>query len=151
MGEKLLAPPCQGILITLPQCQFSDDRALSWFYCQKSCLKVPLLSFVGFPVLLVLHDYFHTCEMSGKLEPSAVQGELFATVENGADEMPETPCLYSSFPPHLHYYVTHCHCGKGLAWPQRSSSCLSYMQTQPAASVITSLPESLLLTKMSQL
>lgn len=98
-GEKLLAPPCQGILITLPQCQYSDDRALSCFYCQKSCLKVPLLSFVGFPVLLVLHDYFHTCEMSVKLEPSAVQGELFATVENGADEMPETPCLYSSFPP----------------------------------------------------
>lgn len=74
MGEKLLAPPCQGILITLPQCQYSDDRALSCFYCQKSCLKVPLLSFVGFPVLLVLHDYFHTCEMSEKLEPSAVQG-----------------------------------------------------------------------------
>lgn len=58
MGEKLLAPPCQGILITLPQCQYSDDRALSCFYCQKSCLKVPLLSFVGFPVLLVLRDYF---------------------------------------------------------------------------------------------
>lgn len=111
-GEKLLAPPCQGILITLPQCQYSDDRARSCFYCQKSCLKVPLLSFVGFPVLLVLHDYFHTCEMSEKLEPSAVQVELFATVENGADEMPETPCLYSSFPPHLHYYVTHCHVAK---------------------------------------
>lgn len=77
---------------------------------------MPLLSFVGFPVLLVLHDYFHTCEMSEKLEPSAVQVELFATVENGADEMPGTPCLYSSFPPPSSALLCNTlPCGKGLA------------------------------------
>lgn len=43
---------------------------------------------------------------------------------------------------HLHYYVIHWHCAATLAWPQRSSSCLSYIQMQPAASVITSLPVS---------
>lgn len=41
--EKLLDPPCQGILmVTLSQCHYSEDRALSCFYCQKSCLKITL-------------------------------------------------------------------------------------------------------------
>lgn len=41
--EKLLDPPCQGILmVTLPQCHYSEDQALSCFYCQKSCLKITL-------------------------------------------------------------------------------------------------------------
>lgn len=41
--ETLLDPPCQGILmVTLPQCHYSGDQALSRFYCQKSCLKITL-------------------------------------------------------------------------------------------------------------
>lgn len=40
-GKKLLDPPCQGILmVTLPQCHYSEDQALSCLYCQKSCLKI---------------------------------------------------------------------------------------------------------------
>lgn len=43
MGEKLLDPPCQGILmVMLPQCHDGEDQALSCFYCQKSCLKITL-------------------------------------------------------------------------------------------------------------
>lgn len=151
MGEKLLAPPCQGILITLPQCQYSDDRALSCFYCQKSCLKVPLLSFVGFPVLLVLHDYFIHVKCLKSWSQVQFKGNYLQLWKMVLMKCLKLLAYIPLSPPHLHYYVTHCHCGKGLAWPQRSSSCLSYMQTQPAASVITSLPESLLLTKMSQL
>lgn len=34
--ETLSDRPCQGILmVTLPQCRFSKDQALSRFYCQK--------------------------------------------------------------------------------------------------------------------
>lgn len=49
-GKKLLDPPCQGILmVTLPQCHYSEDQALSCLYCQKPCLKITPSQGIWYP------------------------------------------------------------------------------------------------------